>query len=533
MSPRFDPLVVATCLFVASCVSGPRLWSAELFSPAVLGPVPDPVTILLSADKHHAAYLVPAGKKNQVFVDGKALGPSFDGVFLQNSFVASNNGSRFAYAVATDDPGNPCHTCGPQGKWHVVIDGRPGPDYDRVTDIAFSPDGSRVAYGAISHKRDPDQPQSWDEWVMVVNGRETSIPYDALSHRSPVFTADGRLVYIARRGDKAVVVVDGKEDPAYDKIRMPIPAISPDGRQIAYSAQNVDHDEVVVLNGKAGPGFESVSPSSLVFSSRGRLAYGARYYDQTWSVVVDGDIGAHYAQVDNIAFGPDGKHFAYNARKGDKWLLVLDGKEVLEGEEITQEFPAFSPDGRRVAQGLKKDGAWTAVLVPLDKPDEPRTTGGTYDGGTGLITFSPDGERIAFVAWHGKKRMAVVDGKSGPEFDAVTKPIFSPDGRRVAYEAARLYPDGSKKDRWFVVVDGEEKPEYDSLIRGTAAFSVDSKHVIYGVCQGDKRLAVVDGQLSPGYKTICSLFPTAENQFELLVVGDGLLRLVWKPEERG
>jgi hypothetical protein len=49
-----------------------------------------------------------------------------------------------------------------------------------------------------------------------------------------------------------------------------------------------------------------------------------------------------------------------------------------------------------------------------------------------------------------------VDGQEGPEYDKVWGPVFGPDGERVAYAADR----GSKK---LVVVDGTETAEYDRL----------------------------------------------------------------------
>jgi WD40 repeat protein len=538
----------------------------EQFSTSVLGPVPSAVSMILTPDKRHVAYVAPNGDKKQLFVDGKSCGPEFEGVFLENSFVVSSNGLRIAYTIAKEDTNNPCNTCGPQGKWRAVIDGQAGPEYDRVTSIAFSPDGSRVAYGAIAKERDPNQPQSRDEWVLVVNGKETPLPYDALSHKSPVFTADDRLVYVAKKGERAVVVVDGKEQTFYEKIAQPIPIFSADGKQIAYTARNYGEDEVVVWNGQPGPGFENIPAASLVFSRDGRLAYGAQHLNEKWSVVVDGKPGAEYDQVDNIVFSPDGKHFAYNAQRGDKWLLVVDANEVLEAEQLTKGFAVFSPDSQRIAHGVKQNGKWKTVAFALEHdkaesergsvtrrdiaatspPDiskraseaqaaaahgaAPQNLGDEYDGGAGLVTFSPDGQRIAFVAWHGGKRTVVLDGKNGPEFDAITKPSFSPDGRRIVYEAARLYPDGSQKDTWFVVVDGQPKPEYDGLIRGSVAFSADGNHVVYGACQGDQRLVLIDDQISPGYRAVCNIRPHQENGFELLVVGSDLRRVFWKPQ---
>lgn len=491
--------------------------------------MPDPVTILLTPDRRDAVYVVPKGAGRQVHVDGRPAGPEFDGVFVEKSFVRSRDGRRTAYAVVKETKPGECSTCGPQGEWRAVVDGEAGPVYDRVNGLVFSPDGKRVAYGAMIHSG------GGDVWHLVVDGKETLLPYDSLSYLSPAFTPDGRrLVYVALRGEKTVVVVDGREGKAYDRVGAAIPVFSADGKHMAYTARDYGRPEVVVLDGKEGPGFEAVPATSLVFSAAGdRFAYGGRRENGRWSAVVDGVVGPEYDQVDRLAFGAEGGRFAYHAKKGGRWVLVVDGKEVVEAEEFSKDAPVFSPDGRRVAQGLKKDGGWKMVALVLDPVAEGEVSGvigGEYDRGAGLPLFSADSRHLAYIGWQGRKRMAVVDGRRGPEFDAITDLVFSPDGRRLAYEAAWLHrEDASKPDTWFVVVDDEPKPEYDGLLRGSFAFSGDGRHFAYSASRGNKRLLVVDGFAGPGYRTICSILPGGEGGFEALVVGDGLYRVDWKP----
>ena len=86
--------------------------------------------------------------------------------------------------------------------------------------------------------------------------------------------------------------------------------------------------------------------------------------------------------------------------------------------------------------------------------------GKEYDGVLDLV-FSPDSKRFAYVvAVRGGKMFAVVDGVEGKEYDGIGigSPTFSPDSERVAYLAVR----GGKG---FVVVDGEEGKEYDGFPR--------------------------------------------------------------------
>jgi len=47
---------------------------------------------------------------------------------------------------------------------------------------------------------------------------------------------------------------------------------------------------------------------------------------------VDGQAGAEYDAIGkgSLLFSPDGKHLAYSARKGRKWLVVVDGQAGAE-----------------------------------------------------------------------------------------------------------------------------------------------------------------------------------------------------------
>jgi Tol biopolymer transport system component len=502
------------------------------FSEFELGSSPGAETIILAENNRHAAYLTTTNGKKQVLVDGQPAGPQFDDVFIETSVSFSRDGKRIGYAIGKEDKNVDCTTCGPQGKWHAVIDGMPGPEYQKVHGIRFSPDGRSVVYGAILKLGNDDQ------WLLVRDGEETLIPYEAISRDSPVFSPDGKkVIYVAKKGEKAVVVTGGKEDPAFDKIVGGIPLFSPDGDDTAYIATVYGTGDVVVSNGRPGPAFDHIPPASLLFSpSGGRLAYGGQRGGLNpgepgrWVVVTDGKAGAEYEQVDNIRFSPDGKHLAYKAKKDGKWMLVLDERPGPGCEELAPGFPIFSPDSSRIAYGLKEGGFWKVAVVSLgDAPGLVETVGGVFDGGVGLITFSPDGKRLAFGGKDAGRRMLVLDGKRGRSYDLLDNILFSPDSKRVAFEAGKYQPD--KDDIWFVVLDGEDRPETPGLIQKTLLFSGDSRHFAYKVMKGDKQQAIIDGQAGPEYKIICQLLAAPDGGFESIATNDKLCRMIWRPGE--
>ena len=113
---------------------------------------------------------------------------------------------------------------------------------------------------------------------------------------------------------------------------------------------------------------------------------------------------------------------------------------------------------------------------------------------------SPDSRRVAYMARVGNKWFVVVDGKEEKQYDSIMEgtPIFSPDSRRVAY-GARV---GNKQ---FVVVDGKEEKQYDGIGAGTPIFSPDSRCVAYMAGVGNKCFVVVDGKEEKQYDGIVTL----------------------------
>jgi len=95
--------------------------------------------------------------------------------------------------------------------------------------------------------------------------------------------------------------------------------------------------------------------------------------------------------------------------------------------------------------------------------------------------FSPNGKRIAYAASEGNGLFVVVDGTEAKRYHSILKHsiAFSPDSKRVAYVAR-------EGDKWFIVVDGKEGKRYDDILKYSPVFSPDSKRVAYAARDGDK-----------------------------------------------
>jgi Tol biopolymer transport system component len=330
----------------------------------------------------------------------------------------------------------------------------PGVDHDAVT---VSPDSRRVAYVAR---------RGGKQFVVVdgVEGKE----YGGIGERTLLFSPDSRRVaYVARRGGKQFVVVDGVEGKEYDSAGTAV--FSPDGTRVAYDARQ-GGKAFVVVDGVEGKEYESLRNGTNLF---GPFAYLQQY--------VENPIG------ETVGFSPDSRRVAYVAQSGGKEFLVVDG---VEGKE-QQVIPAFvfSPDSRRVAYVATRRGKQSVVVDGVEGP--------AYDGiAQGTLRFSPDSRRVAYVARQGGKQFVVVDEMKGKEYDFLGAPVFSPDSTRVAY-------DGYRAGRMFVVVDGLEGKEYDSrYVWHRILFSPDSRRVAYVARQGGKQFVVVDEMKGKEYDSL-------------------------------
>jgi Tol biopolymer transport system component len=215
------------------------------------------------------------------------------------------------------------------------------------------------------------------------------------------------------------------------------PAVSPDGRRIAYTDAAEDYDLIAIpLDGstvrtelstartEADPAW---SPAG------GQYAYVT---DRTgnpeiWLRSVDGSFerpivtGASFRDprtllLTNLAFAPDGQRFAYQRRSVEGfnvWTSTVAGGTAvrLTQSEGYEDTPTWSPDGNWVAftwlrggsRALAKVGAGggespvtikEGIIYPSDPHWSPRGDWITCELPDGFALVSPDGERTRVLA---------------------------------------------------------------------------------------------------------------------------------------
>jgi hypothetical protein len=181
------------------------------------GPLFDQVLSLdLSDDGAHLAYLARRGAAVLLVRDGVELPfPPHD---MHSQTLVADDGRTFTAGVV-------------RGRFFPVRDGRRDDrDYDGIKDPVFGRGSDQYAFVA----------RRGDRHVVVVADGETPA-YDMVV--SPQFTPDGsRLVYRARQdGRRFAVVADArgrnlKEFPRFDMVWQP--TVTPDGKAIAYGVKS-------------------------------------------------------------------------------------------------------------------------------------------------------------------------------------------------------------------------------------------------------------------------------------------------------
>ena len=177
---------------------------------------------------------------------------------------------------------------------------------------------------------------------------------------------------------------------------------------------------------------------------------------------------------------------------------------------------AVDPNSRRVAyavhtgaaglppllEAVRGSGTMTAIVDRKKQKTYALIDGPFFGPGTGRVAYVAmtfrELARGGGIRASQEEARIVLDGVEGKTYHEIRnrqfpaprkdgeRPVFSPDGSRLAY-AARI------KKAWRVVVDGREDKTYDDIVKGSLRFSPDSRHYAYAAKGGDEHLLVLDG----------------------------------------
>ena len=330
-------------------------------------------------------YLAEKGGQFQVFHNGRA-GRPYGAV---GDLTISPDGRRTAYGVVTG------------GRWRMVVDGEESKDYLAIQSPQFSPDSAHLAYRAMVG----------DRWFLVVDGKEnggTSTRYLDLAFvagssrvaylesaqgedRGPLLLADLALknpVVVAPDVTQLVTNADGSRIAAVAvtpegqrvltfEVGKPTEiargasfeavsglAFGPDGVAVTYVGERAGKS-YVVLDGKEEPYPANVMMGPPLVLPDGKGAMALMWLNGTVRLyrffAAAGPPGPIYAEAEGLVVSDDGKLHAYAARRGEKWLLVVNGVEGPELDRVVG--PSFSPDWKYVVYRARQDGKRFVVIA--------------------------------------------------------------------------------------------------------------------------------------------------------------------------
>ena len=119
-------------------------------------------------------------------------------------------------------------------------------------------------------------------------------PFPPEVRDSALISPDGRrIAYVKKAGGRELLVVDGEEQPAFDRVASP--AFSPDSKWFAYAAAVGDTWRITVNARQRSP-YPRVGPPVFSPNSR-RLAYVVQLPDGHRSVMVNSKPGKPYDQI--------------------------------------------------------------------------------------------------------------------------------------------------------------------------------------------------------------------------------------------
>ena len=352
------------------------------------------------------------------------------------------------------------------GVSHLWLDGQKGPPFHSLGGPRFSVDGKRLAYVGSTYAAGKTSS------VLLLDG----IPQSGGPPGGPAcFSPDGiHFAYTAQREGGVTVVVDQAPGPLFSRVEML--SFSTDNRPV-YVAQTIPGESpqrsLLVIGNHSIPmrsaGYPAVSEDGNHVAWCERTPFGKTL------VHIDDKVSEPFDDVKSLLWSADGQTLAIVARieAGGMIHVVRDGKRS-EGFTGIDDL-VFSLDGKRLAYTGLESGSPTYSRVVLDGKKGERLRyhpRGPY--------LNPDGSHLAYVISEGNGFTLILDGKRQTSFREIGRPVFSPEGRHIAYSAAREQKDrnsSATKRRYFVVLDGSPGGEFDFV--SDPAFSPDGKEVGY------------------------------------------------------
>ena len=259
---------------------------------------------------------------------------------------------------------------------------------ERLSEFQASPDGTRVAFTVRTTDLEANRGR-FDLWLVGIDGsglrRLTSHP-DA--DTSPRFSPDGKSIYFlsTRSGSSQVwrIATDGGEAERVTDLPLDVNAyvVSPQGTHLAVALE-------------VYPGLDAAATAKRVAENAAKKATGMLFdglFVRHWDTWKDGR--RSHVFVTKIGGGGEAVD-VMKSMNADSPSKPFGGAEEI----------AFSPDGREViftARDAGREEAWSTDFdlwaAPIDASAPPRCLTESNPAWDTMPVFSPDGKTLAYLA---------------------------------------------------------------------------------------------------------------------------------------
>jgi TolB protein len=162
------------------------------------------------------------------------------------------------------------------------------------------------------------------------------------------------------------------------------PTFSPDGKQMAYAAQDGEGSWQIYIaptDGSADPTLHA-SGKGPTWGPTGFLAWTGCDDEGTCGIIVDNPdddqspkrLSSNYSDI-GLHWSPDGGNLAYMSNHTGNWEIYLaslaGGFAQLTDNPANDGLPAWAPDGSGLAFASDRDGEW-ALYVMQPNGENPR-----------------------------------------------------------------------------------------------------------------------------------------------------------------